>query len=51
MGQILNLFWEKTPEHVFYSSVQKTVDDLGLTLVDYTAVEDIHLKDIQGQTP
>ena len=50
LGQILNLFWEKTPENVFYTAVEKTVGDLELTLTDYTAVEDIHLKDIQGES-
>ncbi len=40
---MLNLFWEKTPENVFYSALQKTIDDLELTLTDYTAVEDIHI--------
>ena len=43
LGQMLNLYWEKTPENVFYQAVNQTVTDLQLVMQDYTAVEDVFL--------
>ncbi len=53
---MLNLYWEKTPEHVFYDSLLETLTKLELKLVDYTTTEDICLTDIddsrtRGKTP
>ena len=48
-GQLLNLYWEKTPECVFYAAVERAVGELGgLTLVDYCATEDLFVADIEG---
>ena len=44
IGQILNLYWEKTPESVFYSAVEKTIATLkDLKLIDYMATEDLFI--------
>ena len=50
-GQLLNLYWEKTPESVFYKAVESTVEDFsddGVTLVDFTSTEDACLCDALG---
>ncbi|KAI0212561.1 Jasmonoyl--L-amino acid synthetase JAR1 [Lamellibrachia satsuma] len=50
LGQLLNLYWEKTPECVFYSAVERVVGQLGgVTLVDYSATEDPFVQDIDGR--
>lgn len=49
MGQMLNLFWEKTPENVFYECLLATCEKLGASIADYTATEDIHAQEFAQQ--
>ena len=43
LGQILNLYFEKLPEDVFSTALNKTLTTIGdLDLVDYTTCENIH---------
>ena len=48
MGQMLNLFWEKTPENVFYECCLEASESIGAKLVDYTATEDAFLANVAG---
>ena len=48
-GHVLNVFWEKTPENVFYEALVASCAKLGLTLVDYTTTEDIAMVPIAGR--
>ncbi|CAH1772832.1 unnamed protein product, partial [Owenia fusiformis] len=49
-GQMLNLLWEKTPEGAFMDSVINTVKEIqGLTLIDYTATENINMAKLRNR--
>ena len=49
LGQILNLYWEKTPESVFYCAVQNAVASMDdIFLVDYTSTEDLLTPALDG---
>jgi len=49
VGQILNLYWEKTPESVLYVSVRQAIDELdSVELRDYTATEDVFVGSFRG---
>ena len=48
-GHILNCFWEKTPENVFYDALTESISKLGLLVEDYTTTEDINLNEIEGK--
>ena len=42
---MLNLYWEKTPENVFYDAVTSAVTELTpCVLVDYTTTENSYLR-------
>ncbi|XP_074658745.1 uncharacterized protein LOC141911654 isoform X2 [Tubulanus polymorphus] len=50
LGQLLNLFWEKTPEGVFQAAIDATMGELTeVELVSYTATENIHWQAITGE--
>ena len=49
LGHILNLHFEKLPEDMFYSALDKTLSDLGLDLVDYTVCENVHYEMVTGR--
>ena len=43
IGQVLNVYWEKTTETILHKSVSQAVDELmqGVRLVDYTTTESL----------
>ena len=43
---MLNLFWEKLPESVFYDALCQTMLTLDYELTDYTATEDVNMRGI-----
>ncbi|ESO02931.1 hypothetical protein HELRODRAFT_192162 [Helobdella robusta] len=45
-GQVLNLFWEKTPEYVLNKAVEVCMERMtDVQLVDFVATEDLHMPD------
>ena len=47
---MLNLYWEKTPENVFYDAVMSAMSQLkNCSLVDYTATENSNITPITGE--
>ena len=49
LGQLLNLSYEKTPENLLQSSILSAADSLGVTVVDFTATEDVYYHGIKGR--
>lgn len=46
VGQVLNLYWEKTTEDILYRAIEDTEKSLQWSITDYTATEDLHLSDL-----
>ena len=46
IGQTLSVAWEKTPENLLYDAVMAASAQLkGSHLVEFTATEDVHVRD------
>ena len=46
---MLNLYWEKTPEAVFYNAICRVFDSLeGIVLLEYTTTEDLFVPSLTG---